>query len=152
MTKKLFFAALVMGLTACIASAQASDEMSDFKKRAEIADFKARTERMIDAVGRESCEEFNAQTTAASFWVCVSGARGTAEDMVRRMFEMGAMLPPANERPEFVDKALYKHCKSALENPFLPNDYSVCKHGVDAAVGIVAKSITAKPKQASRSK
>ncbi|CAN7393112.1 hypothetical protein [Variovorax sp. LjRoot178] len=152
MTVKLTFAALALGLTACIASAQPSDEMSDFKKRAEIADFKARTERMIDAVGRESCEEFNAQATSTSFWVCLSGARGTAEDMVRRMFEMGAMLPPAKKRPEFVDKALHTHCKNALEKPFLPNDYSVCKHGVEAAVAIVAKSTAAKPKQSSRSK
>ncbi|MDN8616523.1 hypothetical protein [Variovorax ginsengisoli] len=152
MTKKITFAALAMGLTTCIASAQPSDEMSDFKKRAEIADFKARTERMIDAVGREACEEFNAQATATSFWVCVRGARGTAEDMTRRMIEMGAMLPPSKERPEFVDKALYTHCKTALEKPFMPNDYSVCKQGVEAAVAIVAKSTAVKPKQSSRSK
>jgi len=125
--------------------------MAEFKRRAEIADFKARTERMVDAVGRESCEDFNSKATAHTFFVCLGGARGTTEDMARRMFEEGAMLPPIKDRPEFVDRALYTHCKTHLDKPFMPDDYSVCKRGVEGAVAIVAKS-TEKQGKVSRPK
>jgi hypothetical protein len=133
------------------ASAQQPDDFAEFKKRAEVADFKARTDRMVDAVGRESCEEFNSQATAHTFFVCLGGARGTTEEMARRALEHDAMLPPIKERNEFVDRALYTHCKRHLDKPFMPDDYSVCKHGVEGAVAIVAKS-AAKQGKAPRAK
>jgi hypothetical protein len=144
--------ALALAFTACSpAAAQTSEEMAEFKRRAQSADFMATTERMVDAVGRESCTEFNSQATAHSWFVCLGGARKTAEDLARRSLEQDGMLPPASARPEFIDRALFTHCKRHLDEPFLPNDYTVCKHGVENALAVVAKH-SKKPAKSARAK